>query len=139
MTADPDCLFCKIVAGDIPGEIVHTGERTIAFRDIMVDPLGADDTVQLTGPRGTLEVPVTTRYRLNSAVALLDAVRAGAGIAFQPCWTVNELLRRKELVRLLPQWTGPSQTVYLVYPPRRRQPMRVQVMLDALATKIRAL
>lgn len=102
-------------------------------------PLGADDAVQLTGPRGTLEVPVTTRYRLNSAVALLDAVRAGAGIAFQPCWTVNELLRRKELVRLLPQWTGPSQTVYLVYPPRRRQPMRVQVMLDALATKIRAL
>lgn len=102
-------------------------------------PLGADDTVQLTGPRGTLEVPVTTRYRLNSAVALLDAVRQGAGIAFQPCWMVNELLRRKELVRLLPQWSGPSQTVYLVYPPRRRQPMRVQVMLDALAATIRAL
>lgn len=34
MTADPDCLFCKIVAGDIPAEIVHRGERTVAFRDI---------------------------------------------------------------------------------------------------------
>ncbi|HVK27157.1 MAG TPA: HIT domain-containing protein [Nocardioides sp.] len=32
--SDPDCLFCKIVAGDIPAEIVHEGERTIAFRDI---------------------------------------------------------------------------------------------------------
>jgi histidine triad (HIT) family protein len=31
---DPDCLFCKIVAGDIPAEVVHTGERTVAFRDI---------------------------------------------------------------------------------------------------------
>lgn len=29
-----DCLFCKIVAGDIPGEIVHTTQRTLAFRDI---------------------------------------------------------------------------------------------------------
>ncbi|MCM5682186.1 LysR family transcriptional regulator [Schlegelella sp. S2-27] len=101
--------------------------------------LGADDTVQLTGPGGTVDVPVTARYRLNSAVALLDAVRDGAGIAFQPCWMVNELLRRKELVRLLPQWTGPSQTVHLVYPPRRRQPMRVQLMLDLLAAKLRAL
>jgi len=29
-----DCLFCKIVAGEIPGEIVHVTERTIAFRDV---------------------------------------------------------------------------------------------------------
>lgn len=29
-----DCLFCKIVAGDIPAEVVHTTERTVAFRDI---------------------------------------------------------------------------------------------------------
>jgi len=31
-----DCLFCKIVVGDVPGEVVHTTERTVAFRD--VDP-----------------------------------------------------------------------------------------------------
>jgi histidine triad (HIT) family protein len=29
-----DCLFCKIVAGDVPAEIVHSTERTVAFRDI---------------------------------------------------------------------------------------------------------
>jgi len=29
-----DCLFCRIVAGDIPGEIVHVTERTVAFRDV---------------------------------------------------------------------------------------------------------
>ena len=29
-----DCLFCKIVAGEIPAEVVHTTERTVAFRDI---------------------------------------------------------------------------------------------------------
>ncbi len=29
-----DCLFCKIVAGDVPADIVYEGERVIAFRDI---------------------------------------------------------------------------------------------------------
>jgi histidine triad (HIT) family protein len=29
-----DCLFCKIVTGDIPAELVAESDRTIAFRDI---------------------------------------------------------------------------------------------------------
>jgi histidine triad (HIT) family protein len=32
--AQPDCLFCKIVAGDIPATVVRETERTVAFRDI---------------------------------------------------------------------------------------------------------
>ncbi|MDP8966972.1 MAG: HIT family protein [Actinomycetota bacterium] len=32
--ADPDCLFCKIAAGEIPATIVAEDERTIAFMDI---------------------------------------------------------------------------------------------------------
>jgi histidine triad (HIT) family protein len=31
---DPDCLFCKIVDGEIPATRVHEDERTIAFMDI---------------------------------------------------------------------------------------------------------
>lgn len=31
---DPDCLFCKIVAGDVPATIVHENEHCVAFRDI---------------------------------------------------------------------------------------------------------
>ena len=29
-----DCLFCGIVAGTVPADIVHETERTVAFRDI---------------------------------------------------------------------------------------------------------
>ncbi|GAB7047793.1 HIT domain-containing protein [Catenuloplanes indicus] len=29
-----DCLFCKIVAGEIPADVVHETETTLAFRDI---------------------------------------------------------------------------------------------------------
>ncbi|MDF5754118.1 histidine triad nucleotide-binding protein [Spongiactinospora sp. TRM90649] len=31
---ETDCLFCKIVAKEIPAEIVHETARTLAFRDI---------------------------------------------------------------------------------------------------------
>jgi len=31
---DPDCIFCKIVAGAVPGTIIDEDERTISFMDI---------------------------------------------------------------------------------------------------------
>jgi histidine triad (HIT) family protein len=31
---DPDCIFCKIVAGDIPSTRVDEDERTVAFMDL---------------------------------------------------------------------------------------------------------
>lgn len=31
---DSNCLFCKIIAGDIPGEFVHQDDRCVAIRDI---------------------------------------------------------------------------------------------------------
>ncbi len=32
--ADPDCIFCKILAGELPATIVDEDERTISFMDI---------------------------------------------------------------------------------------------------------
>jgi histidine triad (HIT) family protein len=32
--SDPDCIFCKIVAGELPATIVDEDERTLAFMDI---------------------------------------------------------------------------------------------------------
>ena len=31
---DNDCLFCRIVAGEIPADVVHETDNTLAFRDI---------------------------------------------------------------------------------------------------------
>lgn len=33
-STDADCLFCKIVAGEIPATIVAETDHTVAFRDI---------------------------------------------------------------------------------------------------------
>ena len=29
-----DCLFCKIIDGDIPGDIVYENDKVLAFKDI---------------------------------------------------------------------------------------------------------
>lgn len=34
MTPVDDCLFCKIVSGEIPGDIVLTTDQVVAFRDV---------------------------------------------------------------------------------------------------------
>ena len=34
MSAAPDCLFCKIVAGELPATVVDQDDRTVSFMDI---------------------------------------------------------------------------------------------------------
>ena len=29
-----ECLFCRVIAGEVPADIVHRDERLTAFRDI---------------------------------------------------------------------------------------------------------
>jgi histidine triad (HIT) family protein len=31
---DPECLFCRIVSGEVPADVVAQDERTVAFRDL---------------------------------------------------------------------------------------------------------
>jgi histidine triad (HIT) family protein len=34
VSADPDCIFCKILAGELPATIVDQDEHTVSFMDI---------------------------------------------------------------------------------------------------------
>jgi histidine triad (HIT) family protein len=31
---DPGCLFCRLVAGEIPADVLRRSDRTLAFRDV---------------------------------------------------------------------------------------------------------
>lgn len=93
---------------------------------------GNDDAVTLGGAAGSVTAEVASRFRVNSAVAMLEAALSGVGVSLQPSWMVEGLLRERRLVRVLPQWTGPAQAAHLVHAPRRKQPMRLQVMTEFL-------
>jgi histidine triad (HIT) family protein len=52
----PDCLFCKIVEGDVPASIVHRDDHLIAFKDI--------------NPQAPLHVLIVPRRHIASLNAL---------------------------------------------------------------------
>ena len=54
--SDPDCIFCKIVAGELPGQIVEEDERTIAFMDISPATRGHLLVIPRAHARNLLEV-----------------------------------------------------------------------------------
>ncbi len=58
-TADPECLFCRIVAGEIPATRVHDDDVVIAIRDI--------------APRAPTHVLFLPRAHIASAADLTEA------------------------------------------------------------------
>jgi histidine triad (HIT) family protein len=54
--SDPDCIFCKIVAGELPATIVDEDERTIAFMDINPATRGHALVIPREHARNLLEI-----------------------------------------------------------------------------------
>ena len=55
---DPDCLFCRIVGGEVPAEKVHEDDAIVAIRDI--------------APRAPTHVLLLSRAHIPSAADLAD-------------------------------------------------------------------
>ncbi len=72
---DSDCLFCKVVSGEVPATVVHESDRVLAFRDI--------------NPQAPTHVLVITKEHYRDVGALAGAdpdllgelVRAAAAVA----------------------------------------------------------
>jgi len=56
----------------------------------------------------------------------------GHGIGLLPSNYCEQEIRRRDLVRILPQWSSPEIFVHAVYPTRRFVPSKLQVFLDAM-------
>jgi histidine triad (HIT) family protein len=54
--SDPDCIFCKIIAGELPGQIIDEDERTVAFLDISPATRGHALVVPRNHSRNLLEI-----------------------------------------------------------------------------------
>ncbi|HWP34878.1 MAG TPA: histidine triad nucleotide-binding protein [Thermodesulfobacteriota bacterium] len=66
-TASPtaDCVFCKIVAKELPARIVHEDDRLIAFEDIQ--------------PRAPVHLLVTPKRHIPTVLDLTEADRELVG------------------------------------------------------------
>jgi histidine triad (HIT) family protein len=53
-----DCLFCRIAAGEIPSNQVHSDDLVVAFRDI--------------APRAPTHILVISREHISSAASLTE-------------------------------------------------------------------
>ncbi|HEY8179774.1 MAG TPA: histidine triad nucleotide-binding protein [Candidatus Limnocylindria bacterium] len=56
---EPDCLFCRIAAGEIAAEVVYSDDAVVAFRDV--------------NPRAPTHLLVIPRRHIPSAADLTDA------------------------------------------------------------------
>jgi histidine triad (HIT) family protein len=54
--SDPDCIFCKIIAGALPGQIVDQDDDTVAFMDIAPATRGHALVVPRRHARNLLEI-----------------------------------------------------------------------------------
>lgn len=69
-----ECLFCRIVAGQIPADVVRESERTLAFRDI--------------APQAPTHVLVIPREHYQDAAALTAADPLLAGLLLEEATAV---------------------------------------------------
>jgi DNA-binding transcriptional LysR family regulator len=104
------------------------------------DDLSGHDLVRFAWtPGNTIELfrdgeqarpPMASRFRVNNALAIREALAMGSGIGVCPDWLVRDLLDRGELVRVLEGWTARAQDLYLLYPSRQFQPLRTRLFID---------
>lgn len=75
------CLFCRIVAGEVPATVVRETETTLAFRDI--------------GPKAPVHVLVITKEHYPDVAAL---ARSDPGLAGELLATAADVADREGLL-----------------------------------------
>lgn len=77
---DPDCIFCKIAAGDLPAHIVDDDEHTVSFMDLNPWTRGHALVIPREHARNIWEIdPEQLAHAMNSAQRLAQRMRDRLG------------------------------------------------------------
>ncbi|MEH6413479.1 LysR family transcriptional regulator [Pseudomonas sp. CGJS7] len=90
---------------------------------------------RLHGEGRIATVAVSGNLSANEATALMQAVRADAGIAMLPTYLVAPRIVSGELAVVLPAYAPEPMGIYGVYASRRQMPLIVRSFLDFLAAR----
>ena len=69
MALDPNCIFCKIIDGEIPAEIIYRDENVVAFNDL--------------NPQAPTHVLLVPTLHVENAAALAEASSVVAAALFK--------------------------------------------------------
>ncbi|MYW65638.1 HIT domain-containing protein [Streptomyces sp. SID8379] len=93
-----DCLFCKIVAGDVPATIVRETKTTVAFRDI--------------NPQAPTHILVIPRVHHPDAASLATAEPAVAADVLREAGEIAEEEKLGSYRLVFNTGSGAGQTVF---------------------------
>lgn len=79
------------------------------------------------------EVSVNAAIRLDTTLAVCEAVSQGAGLSVLPDYAVTTALAEGRLREVLPQWTLPSGGIHVVFPAARFRSAKVRQFVDVLS------
>lgn len=87
---------------------------------------------ELERGRRSLHLDVPGPLTMDRPELMLDAARAGIGLAYLPRWLVDADLERKRLVQVLAGWTPETPGLCLYYPVGRHPPAALRAFVDLL-------
>jgi histidine triad (HIT) family protein len=84
---EPDCVFCKIVAGEIPSYKIYEDETFLAFLDIHPQTPGHVQVIPKAHERWVWDVPAYDAY-----LALVKKVALAQRKAFSTDWVISKIV-----------------------------------------------
>lgn len=68
---DKDCIFCKIITGEIPSAKIYEDDQNMAFLDVSAETLGHTLVVSKTHTKNFAETPTEV---LNSVISVVQKI-----------------------------------------------------------------
>ena len=110
-----------------PADLAHHNALTYAYA-------ASPRLWRFTDAAGSVhEVRVAGTLHANSGDALRAAAIAGLGVICEPDVLLEPAIRRGQLARLLPGYTGGGGDIWAVYPSRRHLSLKVRLFVDHIA------
>ena len=138
MQRQPDCIFCKIVAGELPCHKVHEDEQTLVFMDIF--PVTDGHTLVITKDHFE-NIFAASEASLTAVAAIARRAAAAIRAELQPdglmVFQLNGIAAGQSVfhyhMHLLPRLDGEPLALHTRVPGR---PERLAEIAAALATRL---
>ncbi|MBX5023895.1 LysR substrate-binding domain-containing protein [Rhizobium lentis] len=110
-------------------------EEASELEGLMASPSETVWTLR-NGEGAVVKITPMPRYVANETISLLEAAKAGLGVACLASSFCAPLIASGALVRILPEWTAGGVTTTLLIPHRRGQLPSVRIVADYLIAEL---